>query len=72
MNFYDNESFLNAIRHAKENNSKLHIMGLLSDGGVHSHINHIKALLKLCKKEDFSNVYFHIFTDGRDTYKESS
>lgn len=70
--FYSNESFLNAIRHAKENNSKLHIMGLLSDGGVHSHINHIKALLKLCKKEDFSNVYFHIFTDGRDTFKGSS
>lgn len=70
--FYSNESFLNAIRHAKKNNSKLHIMGLLSDGGVHSHINHIKALLKLCKKEDFSNVYFHIFTDGRDTFKESS
>lgn len=70
--FYSNESFLNAIRYAKENNSKLHIMGLLSDGGVHSHINHIKALLKLCKKEDFSNVYFHIFTDGRDTFKESS
>lgn len=70
--FYSNESFLNAIKHAKENNSKLHIMGLLSDGGVHSHINHIKALLKLCKKEDFSNVYFHIFTDGRDTFKESS
>ena len=70
--FYSNESFLNAIRHAKENNSKLHIMGLLSDGGVHSHINHIKALLKLCKKEAFSNVYFHIFTDGRDTFKESS
>lgn len=70
--FYSNESFLNAIRHAKENNSKLHIMGLLSDGGVHSHINHIKALLKLCKEEDFSNVYFHIFTDGRDTFKESS
>ena len=70
--FYSNESFLNAIRHAKENNSKLHIMGLLSDGGVHSHINHIEALLKLCKKEDFSNVYFHIFTDGRDTFKESS
>ena len=70
--FYSNESFLNSIRHAKENNSKLHIMGLLSDGGVHSHINHIKALLKLCKKEDFSNVYFHIFTDGRDTFKGSS
>ena len=70
--FYDNESLLNAINHAKKNNSKLHILGLLSDGGVHSHKNHILALLKLCHKEDFNNVYFHIFTDGRDTYKESS
>ncbi|MBP3635110.1 MAG: phosphoglycerate mutase (2,3-diphosphoglycerate-independent) [Bacilli bacterium] len=70
--FYSNESFLNAIKHAKDNNSKLHILGLLSDGGVHSHINHIKALLKLCYIENFSDVYFHLFTDGRDTYKESS
>lgn len=69
--FFLNESFLNAIKHAKENNSKLHIMGLLSDGGVHSHINHIKAILKLCKNENFFDVYFHVFTDGRDTYKES-
>ena len=66
--FFDNTSFINAINHAKENNSKLHILGLLSDGGVHSHINHIKAMLKLCKKYEFSNIYFHMFTDGRDTY----
>ena len=70
--FYTNESMLNAINHAKENNSKLHIMGLLSDGGVHSHINHIISVLKLCKKENFNNVYFHIFTDGRDTYYKSA
>ena len=70
--FYKNESLLNAIKHAKENNSKLHILGLLSDGGVHSHINHIKALLKLCYLENFSNVFFHVFTDGRDTYCESA
>ena len=70
--FYENKSLINAINHAKENNSKLHIMGLLSDGGVHSHINHIKAVLNLCKKQNFNNVYFHIFTDGRDTYLESS
>ena len=70
--FYDNRSLLNAINHAKKNNSKLHLLGLLSDGGVHSHIEHIKAVLNLCKKENFSNVYLHIFTDGRDTYKESS
>lgn len=70
--FFDNESFINAINHAKENNSKLHILGLLSDGGVHSHINHIKAILKLCKKHNFSNIYFHVFTDGRDTYCKES
>ena len=70
--FYQNQALINAINHAKKNNSKLHILGLLSDGGVHSHINHIKAVLKLCKQENFNNVYFHIFTDGRDTYVESS
>ena len=70
--FYSNEALLNAINHAKENNSKLHIMGLLSDGGVHSHINHIISVLKLCEKEKFNNVYFHIFTDGRDTYYKSA
>ncbi|MBQ9024274.1 MAG: 2,3-bisphosphoglycerate-independent phosphoglycerate mutase [Bacilli bacterium] len=70
--FYNNESLINAINHAKKNNSKLHILGLLSDGGVHSHINHVKAVLKLCKKENFNNVYFHIFTDGRDTFYENS
>ncbi len=70
--FFSNKSFLNAINHCKKNNSKLHILGLLSDGGVHSHINHIKALIKLCKLQNFSNVYFHIFTDGRDTYNKSA
>lgn len=70
--FYNNKSFINAINHAKKNNSKLHIMGLLSDGGVHSHINHFKELLKICKNENFENVYFHIFTDGRDTFPNSS
>lgn len=70
--FFKNNALLNAINHAKKNNSKLHVLGLLSDGGVHSHINHIKAVLKLCYKEKFDNVYFHVFTDGRDTYKESS
>ena len=69
--FFTNESLLNAIKHAKDNNSKLHVLGLLSDGGVHSHINHIKAVLKLCKNQNFDNVYFHVFMDGRDTYKES-
>ena len=62
--FYSNDEFLKVIRHVKDNNSKLHLIGLLSDGGVHSHINHLFALLDLCKKENVKNV--HIFTDGRD------
>ena len=70
--FFKKEALLNAINHAKKNNSKLHVLGLLSDGGVHSHINHIKAILKLCNTEKFNNVYFHIITDGRDTYKQSA
>lgn len=64
--FFNNSELLNVINHVKENNSRLHLIGLLSDGGVHSHINHLFALLDLCKKEDVKNVYIHIFTDGRD------
>ena len=70
-NFYQNKEFLEAIEHAKKNNSKLHLIGLLSDGGIHSHINHLLALLELCKKEEFNNVYIHIITDGRDTSPDS-
>ncbi len=51
----------------QKNNSKLHIMGLLSDGGVHSHIRHLYALLELAKRRDFEDVYVHCFLDGRDT-----
>ncbi len=65
--FFSNEVLLKAINHSKDNNSKLHIMGLLSDGGVHSHINHFIALLKLAKENNIKNLYFHIITDGRDT-----
>jgi len=64
--FYDNVELLEVINHVKENNSKLHLIGLLSDGGVHSHISHLFALLDLCKKEKVRDVYIHIFTDGRD------
>lgn len=64
--FFDNKEFIKVINHVKENNSKLHLIGLLSDGGVHSHINHLFALLDLCKKENVKDVYIHIFTDGRD------
>lgn len=65
--FFENEAFLKAIKNCKENNSDMHLMGLTSDGGVHTHINHLFALLELCKKEGLKNVYVHCFTDGRDT-----
>lgn len=64
--FYKKEEFLEAIENAKKNNSKLHIMGLVSDGGVHSHNTHLYALLELCAEEDFHDVYIHAFLDGRD------
>ena len=56
-----------AIENCKKNNSKLHIMGLLSDGGVHSHIRHMYAILELAKRKGFEDVYVHCFLDGRDT-----
>ena len=69
--FYSNKELLDAIKFARDNNSKLHLIGLLSDGGIHSHINHLFALLDLCKMENFTNVYIHIITDGRDTSIDS-
>lgn len=65
--FFSNKAILQAINHAKENNSKLHIIGLLSDGGVHAHINHMLAILSYCAQENFKNVFFHVILDGRDT-----
>ncbi|NMA83482.1 MAG: 2,3-bisphosphoglycerate-independent phosphoglycerate mutase [Epulopiscium sp.] len=65
--FFENEAFLHAIQNCKENNSALHLFGLLSDGGVHSHIEHLYALLELAKKEDLHQVYIHAVLDGRDT-----
>jgi 2,3-bisphosphoglycerate-independent phosphoglycerate mutase len=64
--FAKNENLLKAIRFAKENNKSLHLLGLVSDGGVHSHINHIKAIIDVCKNEGLTNVFIHAFTDGRD------
>lgn len=64
--FFDNEEILKVIEHVKENNSSIHLIGLLSDGGVHSHINHLFALLDMVKKFELKKVYVHIFTDGRD------
>ena len=64
--FFDNEALNKAIDEAKKNHKKLHLLGLLSDGGVHSHNSHLYALLKLCKDKDFKDVYVHGFLDGRD------
>ncbi len=65
--FFSIEEFNNAIQNCKDNNSSLHVMGLLSDGGVHSHIRHLYALLELAKRKGIENVYVHCFLDGRDT-----
>lgn len=64
---YKNETLLSAIKHAKENNSNLHYMGLIGASGVHSNIDHLFALIELAKKENFDRLYFHVFTDGRDS-----
>ncbi|MFV0520266.1 MAG: 2,3-bisphosphoglycerate-independent phosphoglycerate mutase [Lachnospirales bacterium] len=65
--FFKEETLLKAIDNVKKNNSDLHLFGLLSDGGVHSHIEHLYGILELAKKEGLKNVYIHPFLDGRDT-----
>lgn len=69
--FYENPELLVGIEHCKRNNSALHLMGLLSDGGVHSHNMHLYALLRLAKKHELEKVYVHAFLDGRDTSPSS-
>lgn len=64
--FFENEAFLGAVENCKAHDSALHIFGLMSDGGVHSHIEHIFGLLELAKKNGLSKVYVHCFMDGRD------
>ena len=64
--FFENEAYLDAMDKVIQNNSKLHLFGLLSDGGVHSHIEHIKALFDLAKSRGVKETYFHAFLDGRD------
>ncbi|MBL7743323.1 MAG: 2,3-bisphosphoglycerate-independent phosphoglycerate mutase [Chitinophagaceae bacterium] len=64
--FAKNETFLASIHHAKANNKAFHLLGLVSDGGVHSHINHLKAIIDVCKAEGLKDVFIHAFTDGRD------
>jgi 2,3-bisphosphoglycerate-independent phosphoglycerate mutase len=65
--FQKNEHLLNAIKYAKENKKPLHLMGLVSDGGVHSHTKHLEAICTVCAEQNLSEVYIHAFTDGRDT-----
>ncbi|MBO9698758.1 MAG: 2,3-bisphosphoglycerate-independent phosphoglycerate mutase [Sporocytophaga sp.] len=61
------QALVDALDYAKKNNKKVHFMGLVSDGGVHSHINHLKGLCSIAKKKGLDNVFIHAFTDGRDT-----
>lgn len=70
--FFKNEELLKAVENAKSKNTALHFMGLLSNGGVHSHINHLKGLLKLAKENNLKDVYVHAFLDGRDTPPKSA
>ena len=65
--FFENERLLKAIENCKANQSDLHLFGLLSDGGVHSHITHLYGLLELAKRNQIKQVYVHAFLDGRDT-----
>lgn len=69
---FNNQEILDVLDHVKKNNSNLHIMGLLSDGGIHSHINHLLALLDMCKENNVKNICVDVFTDGRDTYEKSA
>ncbi len=70
--FFTNKSLLNAYDFVKKNNSTLHLMGLVSNGGVHSHIDHLLALLDLAKEKQINNVSIHMITDGRDTPSKMS
>lgn len=70
--FYTNEALLSAIKNVKKNNSYLHVMGLVSDGGVHSHITHLKAIIDLAQRNNLDNLYIHAFLDGRDVPPRSA
>ncbi|HMU24194.1 MAG TPA: 2,3-bisphosphoglycerate-independent phosphoglycerate mutase [Ferruginibacter sp.] len=67
----NNPQLLAAINYAQKNNRKLHLLGLVSDGGVHSHIHHLKAITSVCAQNKFQNIFVHAFTDGRDTDPKS-
>ena len=70
--FFEKPELKAAVDHVKVNGSKLHLFGLLSDGGVHSHIEHLKGIIDFAKKEGLTEVYLHAFLDGRDTPPRSA
>ena len=70
--FFENEALLNAVENCKKNNSALHLMGLLSPGGVHSHITHLYGLLEMAKRNGLDKVYIHALLDGRDVPPSSA
>jgi len=70
--FFDNTAYNDAINHVFDNDSKLHVMGLLSNGGVHSHIDHFKGMVDMAKKKGLKRVYIHAFLDGRDVPPSSA
>ena len=70
--FFENQELLKVMRASRDNGSRLHLMGLVSDGGVHSDLNHLMALLDMCKRENVRDVYLHLFTDGRDVLPKSA
>lgn len=65
--FFRNDEFLGAVYHAQQNSSNLHLMGLMGAGSVHSNLKHLFALLRLCREQNFTRVFLHLFTDGRDS-----
>ncbi|KIJ62198.1 hypothetical protein HYDPIDRAFT_95142 [Hydnomerulius pinastri MD-312] len=70
--FHQNKTILDSMKNAKEGNGRLHLLGLVSDGGVHSHIRHLKALLETAKEQGVPHTYVHFFGDGRDTAPTSA
>ena len=70
--FFSNDILIPRLEKISQNNNALHILGLLSDGGVHSHIDHILALIKLAKEQNVQHVFIHVILDGRDTPPKSA
>ena len=70
--FFANEAFKTAVENVKKHGTAMHLIGLTSDGGVHSHVEHLYALLELCKRENVKDVYIHCVTDGRDVPPDSA